>query len=50
MNLKRNLIYTMMTRAEERLFIIAEKKALGMAIYNNTIPKKQTFLSQLIKL
>ncbi|MGE5438101.1 MAG: AAA family ATPase [Syntrophothermus sp.] len=48
MNLKRNLVYTMITRAEDRLFIIAEKKALGIAICNNTISKKQTFLQSFI--
>jgi RecD/TraA family predicted helicase len=49
MNLKRNLVYTLMTRAEERLFMVIEKKAMGIAIYNNTIPKKRTFLESIIR-
>lgn len=49
MNLKRNLLYTLITRAQEKLFLVAEKKAIGIAMYNNTIPKKQTFLEEKIK-
>lgn len=49
MNLKRNLLYTLITRAQEKLFLVADKKALGIAMYNNTIPKKQTFLEEKIK-
>jgi RecD/TraA family predicted helicase len=49
LNLKRNLLYTMMTRAENNLYLIAQKKALGMAISNNTIPQKQTFLEEHLK-
>jgi ATP-dependent exoDNAse (exonuclease V) alpha subunit len=49
MNLKRNLLYTMFTRAESKLYVVADKKALGIAMWNNTIPKKQTFLEERIK-
>jgi len=48
LNLKRNLVYTLMTRAESKLFLIVEQKAIGMAISNNTIEVKQTFLEEFL--
>jgi hypothetical protein len=53
LNLKRNLLYTMMTRAQDRLYLIVERKAIDLAIWNNSIVKKRTnleiFLSKTIK-
>jgi RecD/TraA family predicted helicase len=49
MNLKRSLVYTSITRASQQLFIIAERKALSMAIYNDALIQKKTFLCQMLK-
>ena len=48
MNLKRSLIYTAMTRASELLFLIADKRALSIAIDNNVVERKRTFLKNLL--
>lgn len=48
MNLKRSLVYTSITRASQQLFIIAECKALSMAIYNDALVQKKTFLKNLL--
>jgi exodeoxyribonuclease V alpha subunit len=48
MNLKRSLLYTSVTRASEKLFIIGDKKALSYAIKNNSLVEKKTFLKQLL--
>jgi ATP-dependent exoDNAse (exonuclease V) alpha subunit len=48
MNLKRSLVYTGITRASELLFLIADRKALSIAINNNALVYKRTFLKDLI--
>lgn len=48
MNLKRSLVYTSITRASQQLFIVAERKALSMAIHNNALVLKKTFLCDLL--
>ena len=47
--LKRSLLYTGVTRASEKCFIIGDKKAIGIAISNNAIDKKKTFLESFLK-
>lgn len=49
LNLKRNLVYTMCTRAQEYLDLVVEPKAIDMALRNNTIIKKQTFLEKFLQ-
>lgn len=44
--LARNLIYTGMTRAEERLVFIGTKRAMNIAIKNNKISQRNTRLAQ----
>lgn len=48
MNLKRNLLYTLTTRAANSLYMLAERRAFGMAIKNDTIANKQTHLEKLL--
>ncbi len=48
MNLKRSLLYTAVTRASEKLFIVGEKRAISYAIKNNSIIKKRTFLKEML--
>lgn len=48
MNLKRSLVYTSITRASQQLFIVAERKALSMAIKNDALVLKKTFLCNLL--
>jgi exodeoxyribonuclease V alpha subunit len=47
--LYRNLLYTAITRASKRVFIIGDEKALRKAINNNKIVQRNTFLSFRIK-
>jgi len=49
MNLKRNLLYTGVTRASQAMYLIADKKALDIALNNNSLLHKDTFLQDLIK-
>ena len=42
--LQRNLIYTGITRAKKVFVLIGEKKALGYAIRNMTVSKRNTLL------
>jgi RecD/TraA family predicted helicase len=48
MNLKRSLVYTGMTRCSKQLFLIAERRALNMAIANDSLMEKKTFLKSLL--
>ncbi|MFH1157036.1 MAG: ATP-dependent RecD-like DNA helicase [Pseudomonadota bacterium] len=45
MLLQRNLIYTAMTRGKQLVVMVGTKKALAMAVKNNTIAKRHTGLS-----
>lgn len=47
-NLKRSLLYTMITRAEKNFILIANSNALFIAINNNSIIKKQTYIDDII--
>ena len=47
--LKRNLIYTGVTRAKKVLIIVGSKKALAMAVRNMTVQKRNTQLADRIK-
>lgn len=49
MNLKRSLLYTLITRASEYLYLVAERRALDIAIKNNALMQKKTFLELLLK-
>lgn len=46
--LARNLLYTGMTRAEEKLVLIGQQQALNIAIANNKISKRNTKLKERI--
>ena len=47
--LTRNILYTAMTRAEEMMILIGQKKAVTMAIANTTPNLRRTFLSERIR-
>lgn len=49
MMLKRSLLYTAITRASELLFLVVDKRALSVAIKNDTQVDKNTHLCELIK-
>jgi len=46
--LQRNLIYTAITRAKEKVIIVGQKKALFTAIHKAETAKRNTVLGQLI--
>lgn len=46
MMLQRNLLYTGVTRAKKVFILIGEKKALGYAVRNMTVSKRNTLLRQ----
>ncbi len=46
--LRRNLIYTAITRAKEKVILVGQKKALFMAIHKNDIDKRNTMLAERI--
>ena len=46
--LQRNLVYTGITRAKKLLVMIGSKKALALAIRNNSVLKRNTRLAQRI--
>lgn len=48
MLLQRNLLYTAVTRAKRLCIIIGQPKAVGMAIRNNKMVKRNTFLTQFL--
>lgn len=47
--LKRNLIYTAITRAKKKVILIGEKRALMTGIHRNDSAKRNTLLSERIK-
>jgi exodeoxyribonuclease V alpha subunit len=47
--LQRNLIYTAITRAKKLCIIVGDSRALGMAIKNNKIIQRLTFLADFLK-
>jgi exodeoxyribonuclease V alpha subunit len=47
--LTKEWVYTALTRAEKKCILCAEGSALRYAISNSNIPKKQTFLKELLK-
>ena len=46
MMLQRNLLYTAITRAKELVLVVGTKKALGIAIRNNKVTERNTFLGE----
>ena len=48
--LKRNLIYTAITRAKKKVILVGEKRALMAGIHNNGGIKRNTLLSERIKM
>lgn len=48
--LKRNIIYTAITRAKTKVIFVGQKKALAMAIKKNDIDKRNTNLSLFIRI
>jgi exodeoxyribonuclease V alpha subunit len=49
MLLARNLLYTGLTRGRQLVILLAQKKAVGMAVHNNQIAKRLTYLSNRIR-
>lgn len=49
MMLQRNLLYTCVTRAKKILVLIGSKKAIAMAVKNNKVEDRNTWLSRRIK-
>lgn len=47
--LKRNLVYTAITRAKKKVILIGEKRALMAAIHKNDSVKRNTLLAERIK-
>ena len=47
--LHRNLIYTAITRARKRVYLVGQKSSLFLAIHRNKISKRNTMLGQRIK-
>ena len=46
--LQRNLIYTAITRAKEKVIIVGQKEAFFRAIHKVDVGKRNTVLAQLI--
>ena len=44
--LQRNLLYTGITRAKERVVIVGTKKALGICIRNNQVMERNSYLAE----
>lgn len=44
--LQRNLLYTAITRAKEKVILLGSKKALTTAIQNNRTQKRYTLLAE----
>lgn len=47
--LQRNLLYTGITRAKERVVIVGTKQALGLCIRNNQVMERNTYLAERIQ-
>jgi len=47
--LQRNLLYTGITRARRALVLVGTKKAIGCAVRNNTVTKRNTFLAERLR-
>jgi exodeoxyribonuclease V alpha subunit len=47
--LQRNLLYTAVTRAKKMVVLIGAKKAIAIAVKNNRIEERNSFLSQRLK-
>lgn len=48
--LKRNLLYTAVTRAKEKVIIVGQKKALYQAIHTNDVETRNTLLGRRLKM
>jgi exodeoxyribonuclease V alpha subunit len=49
MMLQRNLLYTAITRAKELVVIVGTKKAFGLAVRNNRVAERFTWLAERLK-
>ena len=47
--LQRNLLYTAITRAKELVVIVGTTKALGIAVRNNVVNERHTFLADRVR-
>lgn len=47
--LQRNLLYTGITRAKRLVVLVGEKKAIGVAVYNNEVKKRNTRLAERLR-
>ena len=48
--LQRNLLYTGITRAKERVVIVGTKKALGICIRNNQVMQRNSYLAERLQM
>ena len=48
--LQRNLLYTGITRAKERVVIVGTKKALGICIRNNQVMERNSYLAERLQM
>lgn len=46
MMLQRNLLYTGITRAKERVVVVGTKQALGICIRNNQVMQRNSYLAE----
>lgn len=46
MMLQRNLLYTAITRAKEHVLVVGTKRALGIAIRNNKVSERNSYLAE----
>ena len=46
--LQRNLIYTAITRAREKVILVGQREALFMAIHRADVSKRNTVLGELL--
>ena len=49
MMLQRNLLYTAITRAKQMVVLMADMKALSLAIHNNSVEKRYTYLTERLR-
>ena len=49
MMLQRNVLYTAITRGKRLVVIVGEEKAIGMAVHNSRISRRNTFLAERLR-
>jgi exodeoxyribonuclease V alpha subunit len=49
MMLQRNLLYTAITRAKEKVVLVGTRRAIGMAVHNNAVAERFSGLVERLK-